>query len=167
AVVVVIEPHGARTPAGAGDAGPFGHICECAIAIVAIKNVAAELRDTEVGESVAVVITDGDAHAVSAACHSSLFRYVGEGAVAIVPVERIAERARRRIKICLAAVDQIDVHPAVVVVVEEGTPGAARFRQVLFGGLAGGVNPRDAAAGRRNLLEGGLRRRGTGRKQLK
>ncbi len=51
--------------------------------------------------------------------NAGFFGHVGESAVAIVVVERVAQRLGRIVKIALATVDEVDVHPAVVVVVEK------------------------------------------------
>ena len=59
----------------------------------------------------------------AAAGHSRLLGHVGEGAVAVVAVERVAQGRPRREEVGPAAVHEVDVHPAVVVVVEEGAAG--------------------------------------------
>ena len=60
------------------------------------------------------------AHAeLRAARDARLLGDVGERAVAVVLVERVLERRLRLVEVGRAAVDQEDVHPAVVVVVEE------------------------------------------------
>src|SRR5580692_2377915 len=66
------------------------------------------------------------------------------------------------IEVATATIDQINVHPAVIVVVKEGAACANSFRQVHFWRTPVGVNPRNAASGRRNFLES---RRGAGRQQ--
>jgi hypothetical protein len=52
------------------------------------------LRDVEIGEAVGVVVADSDAHAVAAAGDAGFFGDVGERAVAIVAVERVAKGPR-------------------------------------------------------------------------
>ena len=51
--------------------------------------------DEQIGPAVVVVIADGDAHPEASAGHTGFFRHIGEGAVAIVLVQRVAERLRR------------------------------------------------------------------------
>ena len=82
-----------------------------------------------------------------------LLGHVGEGAVAIVLVERVANRLRGLVEIARAAVHQVDVHPAVVVVIEEGAAGAHGLGQVVLGRCGVVVNPANAAGFRRDLLE--------------
>jgi hypothetical protein len=56
-----------------------------------------------------------------------MLRNVGECTVAIVAVKRITQRLRRIIEVGFSAVDQVDVHPAIVVKIEEGASGSAGF----------------------------------------
>ena len=124
AVVVVVEPYCARCPSRSGYSGLFGDVGEGAIAVVAIENAAAVLRDVEIGEAIGVVVADRDTHAVASTGHPGFFRHIGEGAVAVVVVEGIAERTGRREDVALPAVDQVDVHPSIVVVIEDRATGA-------------------------------------------
>ena len=84
-----------------------------------IKDAAAVLRDIEIRETVAVVIPDGNALAKAARRHTGFFRHVGERAVAIVPIQRVTQRRIGTEKIAFAAIHQVNVHPAVVVIVEK------------------------------------------------
>ena len=61
--------------------------------------------------------------------------------VVIVSVERIAKRSGWLVKIACSAVYKINVHPAVIVVVEESAARSHRFRYVHFGRLAAHMNP--------------------------
>ena len=63
AVAVVIDERAAGAPARAfmQQAGGFGDIGESAIAVVAIEDVLAPIRDEEIFEAVVVVIAYGDA----------------------------------------------------------------------------------------------------------
>src|ERR1700691_5528439 len=155
AVVVVIKPDGAAAPAGSGDAGFGGDIAESAVAIIVIEDAVRVLRDVEVGETVAIVIADSDAHAVGVTRDAGFFGHVGESAVAIIAIECVAQGLRRSVEIAGAAVDEIDVHPAVVVVVEEAAAGADGFGEIPFGRSAVAVRPVDFGGGRRHFFKGG------------
>src|SRR6478609_3099604 len=61
---------------------------------------------------------------------------------------------RRIIKVCFAAIHQIDVYPSVVVVVEECAAGTAGLRQMLGSGFPCLMRPRDATERRWYLFEG-------------
>src|SRR5437773_547992 len=102
-----------------GDARLFADIGERAITIVVEQNASTVLSNIKIAKSVAVIIPDGDALAKATRRHTGLFRYVRERSVAIVSVERIAQRRIRSEKIALAAVHQVNVHPAVIVVIEK------------------------------------------------
>src|SRR5450631_406725 len=153
AVVVVVEPHRAGIPAGSRHPRFLRHVRECPIAVIVIENAALVLRNVEVGKAVAVVVARRHPHAVAAAGHTGLFGHVGERAVMIVAIQSVPQGVRRIVKIAFPAVDQINIHPAVIVVIEKRTAGSARFRQVLFRRLARRVYPPDTAARRWDLFE--------------
>ena len=119
-----------------------------------IENAAAVLRDIEVGKSVAIVVADGHALAVAAGSDAGFFGYIGERSVAIVSIESVAQRRIGIVKIAFAAVDQINVHPSVVVVVEKSAACAGGLGQIFLRRLARGVFPGDATRRGRNFLEG-------------
>ena len=118
-----------------------------------IENASAILRDVEIGEAVAVVVSNGNALAITTRGDSCFLRNVGEGAVAIVAVECVSQRLRGSVEIALAAVDEVDVHPAVVVVIEESAARSGGFRKILRGRMAGGVHPVDATLRRRDFFK--------------
>ena len=153
AVVVVVEPHGARAPSRRRDSGLLRHIGERAVAVVVIQNASPILRHVDVGEAVAVVIAHRDALAIASGANARLLRDVGKSAVAIVAIERIAQRRLGIIEVALPAVDQIDVHPSVIVVVQKGAARAGGFRQIFLSRLAGCVCPGDPARGRQHLFK--------------
>src|SRR5258705_1680924 len=101
AIFVVVKPSGAGGPATfIGDSGFGGDVGERAVAIVAIEDAAAVSGHVDVREAVIVEVTDGDALAVmSFARESGFFGDIGEGAVAIVVVQRGAQRMRRLVNI--------------------------------------------------------------------
>ncbi len=153
AVVVVIEPDRAGTPAWSRDTRFLRHVGEGAVAIVVIEDAASVLRNVEVWEAISVVIPHRNTHAIATPSHAGFLRHVGECAVAIVAIQRVAQGMRRLVEIAFAAVDEVNVHPAVIVVIEEGTSRAAGFWQVFFRGFAGRMHPLDPADGRRNFFE--------------
>ena len=98
----------------------------------------------QVDVAVVVVITSGDAHAESTAGNAGFFRHVGEGAVVVVAIQGVAKRFLGLEEIGRPAVDQEDVHPAVVIVVEEGAAGAHGFGEESGGGEGVFVGPGNA-----------------------
>ena len=141
AIVVVVEPDGATTPAGRRHAGLVRHVGESAIAIVVIENAARVLGHVQVGQAIAVVVAHRHPHPVGAAAHTGLRGDVAEGPIPVVAIEGVAQRGRRRIEVAGTAVDQVNVHPAVVIVVQKCAARADRFRQIHFRGESGHVLP--------------------------
>ncbi len=101
----------------AAEAGLRSDIGECAVAIVAVEAVLAEVSDEEIFEAVVVVVAHADADGPSGIDEASLVCDIGEGAVAIVVVEAVAGAGGNAIE--AAAAEDEDIHPAIVVVVEE------------------------------------------------
>ena len=105
--------------------------------------IAIERGDVDVVAAVIVVIADGHAHAVDFDIEAAARGDVGEGAVAVVAVERGGGAAAARREVL--AVDEQDIRPAVAIGIEESDAGAQRFRQVLLAGAAGVVREVDAS----------------------
>jgi hypothetical protein len=95
-----------------------------------VKNDTVVLRDEKVGEAVAVVIANRDTHPIASAWNSRFLGHVGKCAITIVVIESVAKGRIGIQEITLAAVDQIEVHPAVVVVVDESTTSSHGLREV-------------------------------------
>ncbi len=144
-VIVIIEPDRARAPARSGDARPFGDIGERTVAVVVIENAAAVLRNVEVGKSISIVVPHGYALSVAPGCDARFFGDIGKTAVVIIAVEGVAQGWSRVKEVTFATVHEIDIHPAVIVVVEECTSGTRRLRQILRRGFTAGVRPGNAA----------------------
>ena len=70
----------------------------------------------------------------------------------VVAIERVFQRLRRREEIGWTTVDEIDVHPAVVVVIEKRATSADSLGQLTIGRLSVVVNPGDLACRLRELL---------------
>ena len=153
-IVVVVEPDGARAPTRRSHAGFFGHVSECAVTVVVIKDAARILRDVEVWPTISVIITDGNAHSVSIAGNAGACGHVGERAVTVIVIEGIAQRLRRVVEVALAAVDEVDIHPTIVVVVDEGATWTGGFGQVHLTRETGHMPPINSACVTWNLFEG-------------
>ena len=97
-----------------------------------VKNIAPVIRHVDVCEAVAVVIGGGHSHAEFSGCYSGLVRDICESPVVVIVIKRILERRGRRIEIGNSAIDEIDVHPPIIVIVKEGASRADCLRQVAF-----------------------------------
>jgi len=111
------------------------------------------LGDVEIGPTVAIIVTNGDTHTIATTSDDGLFGYQGECSITVVAVESVAQRRLGIVKIAAAAVDEVDVHPAVVVVVEECATPACRLGQVVFSRSSINMFPCDATDRCGNLLE--------------
>src|SRR4029077_9719827 len=78
---------------------------------------------------------------------------LGERSIPVVLEKRVAQRRLRIIKIAAPAVDQVDVHPAVIVVVEKCEARSVSFRKVVRIRSHVYVYPGNSALRSCNLLE--------------
>src|SRR5207249_3846573 len=131
------------------------HVGESAVAIVAVQNILSVLSNVEVCISIAIVVACRDSHSISAPGYSRLLGYILEASVAIVSVQRISNGLFWLVEITFPAVDEINVHPAVIIEIKKRAAGAARLRQVFHRGFSGCVHPVDAAFCSRYLFEPG------------
>src|SRR5215831_6383585 len=101
--------------------------------IIVIKDALTISGDENVGPAIVVVITDRDSHPEGGSADSGLLGDVREGSVAIVFVEGVADRLGGLPEVARAAVHEKDVHPSIVIEIQERTPRAERFREVAAG----------------------------------
>ncbi len=148
------------------EAGFGGDVGEGAVAVVAVEDVLAVVTDEEIVPAVVVVVADAAALAPAAVCEAGFGGDVGEGAVAIV-FEEVRDGFLALGKAFdTGAVDEEDIDPVVVIVVEESYAAACGFEEISvfvfatvdgFGveaGLAGDVDEADAE---RSAGDGGWR----------
>jgi hypothetical protein len=136
AVAVVVDKSAAGAPgfARACDAGFFADVGEGAVAIVVIEDILAVVGYVQILEAVVIVIADADALAPAAVREAGFLGDIGKRAVVIVAVEMIGGSVLyvygRAFELC--TVDDEDVGPTVVVVIEDGDAGAGGFDDVLL-----------------------------------
>src|SRR6266496_2697873 len=102
-IVVVIEPDSAGRPSGCRNSCACCDVCECTVAVVVVQNALRILGHIQVGESIAVVVTDCNTHPVRVSTDTSFQSDICESAVAIIAVKSIAQRLRRTVKIARPA----------------------------------------------------------------
>ena len=133
AVAIVVDPGTARAPARffAIQAGFFRHVGETAVAIVVKQNIVAPEAAEKIVPAVVVVIADANAGLPAGSREAGFRGDVGECSVAIIFVEmRCRLFARLPVRVEARAVGQINVEPAVVVVVEKSEAAAFGFDDV-------------------------------------
>src|SRR5208282_35588 len=93
---------------------------ECAVVIVVVEAVLAEVRDIDIRPAIVVVVRNGDTETPALVSDARFVRHVRECAVVIVVQQHRAgrrfftlQRAKRR------SVQQVNIEPAIVVVVEQ------------------------------------------------
>jgi len=130
AISVVIEKSASCTKAISGmeEARRRSDVGECAVSVVAIETVVAVVGEEKIFETIIVVVAHANAIGPAGIVQSGLCRDISECPVAIVVVEVIAGAGWTTRK--SAATKEKDVHPAIVVVVEEGAAAAHRFDDV-------------------------------------
>src|SRR5206468_2092816 len=104
-----------------------------------------EAADKEVQLAVIVVVEPDRARSPSGGGKACFASDVGKAAIAIVVIKRVTKQRIGVEEITLAAVDQINVHPAVVVIVDKSATGSDCLRKIHLGGATIAVDPSDAA----------------------
>ena len=135
AVAVVVEPRAAGAPANffVVDTRFSRDVAKCSVAIVVKQNVVAPEAAEEIVPAVVVVVAHADSGLPAGAGESGFFGDVGERSVAIVFVQvRRRSFARGPVRVEARSVRQIDIEPAVVVVIEKGETAAFGFDDVVL-----------------------------------
>ena len=122
--------------------------------VVAVEPVVAEVGNKDVGPAVVVEIRDGHAEAPAVVGDAGLVGHVGKGSVVIVVKERgMGRGALAAERIVGRAVHQIDVEPAVVVVVDQAHAGAVGLQNVFLLRRAHFMAPAGKPRGLGHVLE--------------
>src|SRR5579863_2172427 len=134
AIVIKVEPAGASRPVAlVGYAGLRSYIGKGSIAVVVVENGSAIAGDIEVGVTVVVIVANGDALAVMVfAADAGFFRHIGKRPVAVVAIKRRVQWARWLVVIGGGGLNEVEIHQAVLVVVEPRDAGTHGFEIVLL-----------------------------------
>src|SRR5207244_4777244 len=92
AVVVVIEEPCAGAPAACTDSGFSGHVSKRSVSIVVIQGVSSIPCYIDIFETIVVVVSDSDTHAIEAlrsTAHARTYGHIGERSIRILMVETI------------------------------------------------------------------------------
>jgi len=97
-----------------------------------IEHIFSVVSDVEIFPAIVVIVADADTLAPAGVSETGLFCDIGESAVVIIVIEMARGRSCwGGIEAC--AVNDEDVRPAVVVVVEDGDARSRGFNDVFFG----------------------------------
>src|ERR1700722_9035107 len=130
AVAIVVEPGTACAPADllVVNAGLARDVGEGSVAIVVKKDIVSPEAAEQIVPAIVVVVADADAGLPAGAGEAGFVGNVSEGAVAIVFVEmRSGSLAGWPVRVETRAVGQVNVEPAVVIVIEKGEAAAFGF----------------------------------------
>ena len=130
AVAVIIGPAARARPARVSDARLPGHLGEGPVAVIPVEHVRPEVGQIDVRVAVPVVIRNARAHAPAAKGDAGMLRNVGEGPVALVVVQTVGRQATGPERLNRRGVGEIDVKPAVLVVIDESHAAAHRLDQI-------------------------------------
>src|SRR5207248_4012399 len=120
AIPIIVAPSWPCGPTTKSDAGFLRHISKRSIVIVVIEAVLSVICNVDVRPAIIIVIAYSHAESPSLIRHASFRSFIGEGAVMIVVQQHSAgswllpfQGSKR------GAVEQIDVQPAVVVIIKQ------------------------------------------------
>ena len=148
-VAVIIKESAARSPpARAARYARFRrNVGERPVAIVVVQDVVPPVGHEEVFKPVVIVISDANALTPTVADQAGFIRHVGEGPVAVIVEEMVrglltGGKAREP-----RSVDQKNIQPAVVIVIEEGDAAARSLEDVSLALLSPEIvsNPKPCA----------------------
>src|SRR6266576_5250133 len=110
--------------------------------IVVIETVLAKVGDIDIGPAVIVIIGDGNTNSPPVIGDACFWGSVGKRAVVIVVKERSFRRSRFSAQsINSRSIGEIDIEPAIVVVVDQADTGAVCLNDVMLLRRSHGVLP--------------------------
>src|SRR5277367_4565412 len=133
-VAIVVEECSACVPVlfKLQQTGFTRHIGEGAVAIVVVKNVPAIIGDEKVQVAVIVVVPVANPLAPAVPHQSCFFSDVGKSPVVVVTVQVVCGFLAFGKILQAPAVDDEDIQPTIVVIVEERDTAAGRGKQKVF-----------------------------------
>ena len=131
-IAVVVRKGRSGGPPAVGNSCLCRHIRKGAIAIVAVKHVAAQTRHVDVRPAIVVVVAHRAAHGEARRRHPGLDRYIGKGSIVIVVEERTGSLFARDRLLHRRRVGEVKIRPAVTVAVHHHDAATHRLHDVLF-----------------------------------
>ena len=147
AVTVIVAKGRAVGPVAERHAGLFGNVGEGSVMVVVIETVLSEIADIQIWPAIIVVVAYSDAKTPAAVGYASFRGNIGEGAIVIVMEEGRVRWLRFAIFSLIGrAVHQINIEPAIMIVVQQGHTRASCFHDEVLLRLSHPVAP-DSQAG--------------------
>ena len=133
AIVIIIGKSGARGPTAASRQARFlGHIGESSVAVVTVQNIWPQAGNEQIGPSIVVVIGDGPSHGETGRANSRFFGHVCKRSVVIVVIQRAARHNPLQRLTDGGRIGEVEVGPAIAVVINHDHATCHRFHDVLF-----------------------------------
>src|SRR5256885_9743661 len=156
AVIVHKAAAGATVVLAAREASGLGHIREGAIAVVAIQNILPKTGAEDIVKAIVVIVSHANAERPANRMQPRFFRNIGKSAISVVLIETIARAFRCALQ-ARARQDE-NVHPAVVVIVNESTATASGLDEIFFFLRPAVDNRRTQSCCLRYIHEAGIKR---------
>src|ERR1700730_6911847 len=119
AIMVVVAPSRSSGPSSELHTGFLGHVRECPIMIVVEETVLSKIRNVDIRPAIIVIVAHGNPEAPALVGYARFVGDVGERAVVVVMKQHGARSCFLTFQYRKGgAVEQINVQPTVVVVVE-------------------------------------------------
>src|ERR1700733_12318875 len=132
-VTVIVTKARAIRPVAEGHSSLLSNICERPITVVMKETVLSEITYIQIWPAVIVVVSHSHAVAPAAVGYAGLGSNIGKGAIVIVMEEGGVWRLSLAIHCFIGrTVHQVDIDPAIMVVVQQGHARAGCFQDVIF-----------------------------------
>ena len=127
-VAVVVAKSRAGRPSAECHAGFLRYVGEGAIVIVVVETVLSVVRNVEIGPTIVVVVRYDHAETPPVIGYSGFGGDVGKCSIVVVMEKRGMGRSRLAVEgIVSRAIDQVNVEPAIVVVIQKRNARALGF----------------------------------------
>jgi hypothetical protein len=122
--------------------------------VIVVQAILAVVADVDVRPAVVIVVANRDPVPPAVVRYACLHGYIGKGAVMIIAKERRLRRGcLAGLRVISGTIHEIDIQPAVVVIVQQADTGAHGTKDVLLADRAHRVVPRGEARLLCNILE--------------
>ncbi len=127
-VPIVITKRRTCRPHVEGDSRFLSDVGEGAVMVVVVKAILANVRYIEVGPTIVVVICDRYADSPAIVRYTGSISKICEGSIVVVLKERCVYRGCFAVHgVVREAVDQVNIHPTIVVVIQQRNASTERL----------------------------------------
>ena len=132
-IAVIVTERGTHGPAFVErQTGLLGDVSEGAVSVVAVEHNPVETGDQQIGPAVVIVVADRDAIGPTGIAHSGFIRDISERSVVIIVEERAAGFFAGFRHLDALRVREINVRPAVSIIINESNSAAHGFHDVFL-----------------------------------